>query len=97
MNEQHDTDQKAGNGKAITDLLHRGTGGTKSRRGNIRTAEVVDHHTDSNVDSRHDTLADYQGASIVFRVAHLRHNREESRCTGVGENKRGHGGDGLTK
>ena len=97
MNKQHDTDQKAGNGKAITDLLHGGTGGTKSRRGNIRTAEVVDYHTDSNVDSRHAALADYQGASIVFGVTHLRYDREESRCTGVGEDNRGHGSDGLTK
>lgn len=87
MNEQHDTDQKAGNGKAIADLLHSCTGGTKSRRGNIRTTEVVDYNTDSNVDSRHGALADYQGASIVFGVAHLRYDREESRRTGEGENK----------
>lgn len=97
MNEQHYTDQKAGNGKAIADLLHSGTGGTKSRRGNIRTAEVVDYHTDGNVDSSHATLTDYQGASIVSGVAHLRYDREECGCTGVGENNRGHGSDGLTK
>jgi hypothetical protein len=97
MDKEHHSDQQTGNGKAITDFLHSHTSGTKSRRGNIRTAEVVDDNSDGNVDSGHSALADDQRASIVFRVAHLRHNGEECRCTGVGEDHRGHGGDGFTE
>lgn len=97
MNEQHYSHKKAWNGKAIADLLHSGASGTKSRRGNIRTAEVVDYNTDGDVDSSHAALADDQRASIVFGVAHLRHDREERRCTGVGEDNRGHSSYGFTE
>ena len=97
MNKQHHSDQKAGNGKAITDLLHSRTSGAKSRRGNVRTAEVVDDNTNGNVNGGHSALADDQRASIVLRVAHLRDNGEEGRCTGVGEDHRGHGGDGFAE
>lgn len=97
MNEQHHSNQKTWNGKAIADLLHRIAGGAKSRRGNIRAAVVVDYNADGNVDSRHAALADDQRASIVFGVAHFRYNREECRCASVGEDNRAHGTDGFTE
>lgn len=74
--------------KAVADLLHDRTSRAESRRGDVRTAVVVDDNADGEIEASHDRLAEHQGAVIVAWVAHLRGDREERRGAGIGEDNR---------
>lgn len=85
MDNQSGGNNQTGEGKTVADSLHGRTGGAKSRRGDVRTAEVVNDASNGNVGGSHAALADDQSAGVVARVAHLRDDGEEG--WGAGEGK----------
>lgn len=71
--------------KAIANLLDCHASRPQDRRRDVRPAIVVHDDANSDINSRNACLTDKHSLSIVPRLAHLRHNREESRCTCIGE------------
>ncbi len=73
----------------VRNLLHEHARGSKSRRGNVGSAEVVDHAPDGGICRSHAGLTNKQRPGILAWVAHLRDNIEESRSPSVGKDERG--------
>lgn len=95
MDNKHSRDHQPRQRKAIRNLLDQHTSRTQRRRRNKRSTVVVDHRPDHNVDTGNAALAEEQRASIVSRVPHFGHDREEGRGAAVGEDQGRHGRDGL--
>jgi hypothetical protein len=85
VNEERRADNQTGQSKAVADLLHKDTRRAEGRGCNKRAAEVVDDHTNGNVNGSHDALAVDERLCVVTGFAHLRHNVEEGGCAGVCE------------
>lgn len=73
------------------------TGRAQGRRGDIRTAVVIDNNSDCDIDRRHGRLAQDQRSSIETRVSHLRLDVEVGGNAAEGKDKRRHGGHGGRK
>ena len=81
--------KQTGQREAIADPLHGKASRAQRGRSNVRAAEIVDDNADHKVGDRHGTLTDDEGAGIMARLAHLRHDGKEGRRSGVSKNKRG--------
>lgn len=97
MDENGRGDDQSRQSEAVADFLHDRARRTQGRRRDIRAAVAVDDTADSNVDGRHQRLADRDGPSVMARLTHLGHDGEEPGGAGEGEDERGHSRDGIRK
>lgn len=89
MDDERHCDAQTWQCKTIGDPLYQLSGRSKGWRGNVRATVVVHHYANDEVNNGHHALTDEQGARVLARILHLRHNGEEGRRSSVSKDQRG--------
>lgn len=91
MYQQSCCNDKTRYGNAVADFLQSWPGRSESRRGDVGAAEVIHNCADDEVDGCHAALTDEERSTVQMRIAHLRHDREESWRAAESEDERSEG------
>lgn len=92
MNKNDSGNNQTGKSQAVSDSLDQHARRAQRRRGDVRSAIIVNNGSDRNVKRCDGSLTNSKRLVIVLRVAHFRNNVEEARRARIGKDESANGG-----